>query len=248
LTAAAFHHAPASRTSGATGATGAAKTTTLHEAAHFLELVCGEHTSRRKHGFHALLRHLSSQVGNLLDLAQDGFAVGIISAHQFAELDGAQLEVGTSLDGGFLGLYREVVQAANLIIRQLQLLADAGIFRHTQKARAATEAGAAALPSHSPASIATPAAAALPTHSPASIATPAASAFKLPMTHPAELVLAASTKLMLACRGPLPARPSLRRILSPNNHGSGQKHHKSHRAKNQFPSHVQTSAPFLAST
>jgi len=86
-----------------------------------------------------LLRHLSPQVGDLLDFTHDGIAVRIVSPQQFAELDAVQLQIGASLYGGFLRIHGELMQAANLLVRQTQFGAHAGIVRQMQKSRSSAE-------------------------------------------------------------------------------------------------------------
>ena len=73
--------------------------------------------------------------------------IRIIRPHQFAEFNVAQLHIRARLHGSFLRVYADLVQAPNLLVRETKILAHAGIFRHAQKALAATKsAPAAALP------------------------------------------------------------------------------------------------------
>jgi hypothetical protein len=107
------------------------------------------------------------------------------------------------------------VQASNLLVRETEILAHAGIFSHAQKARAATKSvPAAALHAHpAPARSARPA---LP-------AELAAVSFRELMRAVAPLVLSSTAHLMLA----LPRVGRLwGALLSPTDHRCRQQNHK----------------------
>jgi hypothetical protein len=97
------------------------------------------------------------------------------------------------------------VQASNLFVRKTEVLAHAGIFRHAQQARAATESAPAA---------------ALPTHPAPS--GPAELASGKPMRAVTPLALSAPAKLMLALPriGPLGSA-----FLSPTDNRRRQQNH-----------------------
>jgi hypothetical protein len=156
-----------------------------------------------------LLFHLSTQGVYLINFLHDRIVIGIIRPHQFTQFDVVQLQVRASLHGSFLRIYADLVQAPNLLVRETEHLAHAGILRHAQKVLATAKfAPAAALPTH-------PALSGF-----AELAVVAS--FKL-MRAVTPFVLSASTKLMLA----LPrTRPLWGAFLSPSDNRRRQQNHK----------------------
>jgi hypothetical protein len=170
----------------------------LHEGLDLLLLLRREHTPGGEHGFHALLFHLSLQGVHLIEFLHDRVVIRIIRPHQFTEFNVVQFQIRTRLYGSLLGLHADLVQASNLLVGETKILAHPGILRHAQKARASTESAPAA---------------ALPTHP---------VAFCKPLRPVTPLVLASTTKLMLALAGVGPLRGA---FLSPTD--------KRHRQQNQ---------------
>jgi len=133
-----LHHASAS------GAAGGAAI--LHEGLDLLDLVGGEHAARREHRFDARLLHLALQGVDLIEFLHDRIVVGIITPHQFPQLNLVQLHIRARLHGSFLRVYTNLVQARHLLVTQTQRGAHARIFRHAQEARAAAKSALAAAP------------------------------------------------------------------------------------------------------
>jgi hypothetical protein len=184
----------------------------LHKGLDLLELLRCEHTPRGQHGFHALLLHRSLQGVHLIKFLHDRIVIRIIRPHQFAEFNAAQLHIRARLHGSFLRVYADLVQASHLLVREAEILAHARVFRHAQKASAATESAlAAALPTHP--AFSRPAL-------PSELARAAARKFMRAVT---PLVLAAATHLMLALprTGPLWGA-----FLSPTDNRCRQQNHK----------------------
>ena len=162
----------------------AAGAAVLPKCLELLNLLRCEHTPRGEHRFHALLFHLSSQGVHLIKFLHDRVVIRIIRPHQFTEFNVAQFHIRARLHGSFLRVYADLVQASHLLVRQTEVLANAGILSHAQKASAATKsAPAAALPTHPALS------------RPAELARAASRKLMRALT---PLVLAAATKLMLA--------------------------------------------------
>jgi hypothetical protein len=204
LAATPLHHGSAFRT--------AAETAILPKGPDLLLLFRCEHAPGGEHRFHALLLHLSLQGVHLVHLLHDRVVIGIIRAQQFTEFNVAQFQIRARLDGSFLGVYTDLVEASNLLVRETKILAQAGIFRHAQKARAATESAPAA---------------ALPTHPALSGTTrpslPAELATVKPLRALTPLALSAPAKLMLALPG---AGPLWGAFLSPTDNRCRQQNHK----------------------
>lgn len=79
-----------------------------------------------------LLLHLSLQSIRLIYLLHDGIVIRIVCAQKFTEFNVAQFQICTSLHGGFLRVYADLMQTRNLVIREAKEHAHAGIFRQAQ--------------------------------------------------------------------------------------------------------------------
>jgi hypothetical protein len=178
-----------------------------------------------------LLFHLSLQGVHLIEFLHDRVVIRIIRPQQFTQFNVVQFQIRTGLDGSFLRIYADLVQASHLVVREAQILAHTRILSHAQEVLAATESAvAAALPTHPfPPAPARPPLPAEIARAPSGKLTRAAT----------PLVLTAPTKLMLALRW---AGPLWGTILTPaDNHGRHQTHNPQN-PNRHFPTHVQTSS------
>jgi hypothetical protein len=132
------------------------------------------------------------------------------------------LHIRASLNGSFLRIHADRAQARDLVVREIEGLAHAGIFRHAQKARAAAKsAPAAALHAHPAPSTSTRPS--LPAElAPASSLKFVLAATPLVLSAASPLVLAA-THLMLTLPSASPWRGP---FLSPTDNRCRQQDHK----------------------
>jgi hypothetical protein len=205
--ASALHHASAFWTASAE---------VLSEGLELFDLLRREDAARREHGLHALLLHLSSQGVHLIDFLHDGVVVRVVCPQQFTQFDVAQFEIRARLDGSFLGVYADLVQALHLLVSEAESLANARVLCQAKKRLALAKS--------------TPAAA-LPTIS--------------PLSWPAEFPRAAAgkpvltTPLVLGRHRTAPLRVA---ILSSRYHRSRQQNHQTQHSNCNSPSHNRISS------
>jgi hypothetical protein len=221
----------------------AAAATVFHEFLDLFDLIGREHAPRRQHRVHTLLRHLSTQVRDLLDFPHDGVLIGVVGPHQFFELDAAQLEIGSRPDASLLRFHIDFMQARNLRGRQIQSGTHTRIVRHTQNSPATAES-------------ATSSESAAPVLSHHAMA-PKASATALESSAPpfaTEAVLSRSTGFVLPLHPgrmlPLPSILAVRLlILAPRHHRCSHYHKKYRRDPSNSLSHCRfSSCPHLNHT
>jgi hypothetical protein len=187
----------------------------FHKGLDLLDLLGREHTSRGKHCLHALLFHLPSQRVHLIKFLHDRVLIRIIRPQELTKFNVAQFHIGASLYGSLLGVHTDRVQASHLLVRETEILAHAGIFRHAHKTPAATKSAVAAALPPPPA----PSGPALPPLS----SELALAASRKAMLAVAPLMLSAAAHLMLA----LPRAGPLRSVfLSPTDNRRRQQYHK----------------------
>ena len=63
-----------------------------------------------------LLLYLSLQGVHLIELVHNRVVIRVIRPQQFAKFNVAQFHIGARLDGGFLCIDADLVQATNLIV------------------------------------------------------------------------------------------------------------------------------------